>query len=393
MRTGENIYKRKDGRWEGRYKNGYKSDGSTKYSSVYGKTYGEVKAKLETIKRAEKAPQKCLQVKLCDVALEWLEMAKISVKESTYALYRRNVESHILPHIGGLKLSQITSQRLTAFVGDLLLHGRCDGKGGLSPNTVQDICTLTGSILEYAKKEYKANVSLEAPTVKAPEKEMRVLSLDEQQKLEIYLFANMDLIAIGCLLALYTGLRLGELCALRLSDFDLSLGTVKITKTMQRVKNFDPKGTTKTKIIINTPKSRASVRVLPLPDFLLDIIRKRYCSASPCAYFLTGSVSRFVEPRAVEYRFNQITDNCNLKAVNFHALRHTLATRLAEQKTDIKTLSELMGHSSSKMTLKYMHSSERQKRAVMSCFTHPLSRQDFGINNNEFPENQPFLAI
>lgn len=381
MRTGENIYRRKDGRWEGRYKNGYKPDGAVKYNSVYGKTYSEAKTKLEAVKRAEKAPQKSLQVKLCDVALEWLKTAKIGIKESTYALYRRNVESHILPHIGGLKLSQITSQRLTAFASDLLLHGRCDGKGGLSPNTVQDICTLTGSILEYAKKEYKANVSLEAPTVKAPDKEMRVLSLDEQQKLEIYLFANIDLIAIGFLLTLYTGLRLGELCALRLSDFDLSLGTVKITKTMQRVKNFDPKGTTKTKIIIDTPKSRASVRVLPLPGFLLDIIKKRYCSASPCAYLLTGSISRFVEPRAVEYRFKQITDNCNLKTVNFHALRHTFATRLAEHGTDIKTLAELMGHANSKMTYQYMHSSEQQKRAVMACFTSPISRQNFGISS------------
>jgi len=95
----------------------------------------------------------------------------------------------------------------------------------------------------------------------------------------------------------------------------------------------------------------------------------------------------------MEYRFKQITNKCNLKEVNFHALRHTFATRLAEHGTDIKTLAELMGHSSSKMTLKYMHTSERQKRAVINCFTHPLSRQDFGINNNEFPENQPFLAI
>ena len=113
MRTGENIYKRQDGRWEGRYKNGYKPNGTVKYSSLYAKTYSEVKTKLETAKRAEKPPQKNMNVKLCDVALEWLEMAKIEVKESTYALYRRNVESHILPHIGGLKLSQITSQCLT----------------------------------------------------------------------------------------------------------------------------------------------------------------------------------------------------------------------------------------------------------------------------------------
>ena len=393
MRTGENIYKRKDGRWEGRYKNGYKPDGKVKYSSVYGKTYGEAKTKLETIKRAEKQPQRSWPVKLCDVALEWLEMAKIEVKESTYALYRRNVESHILPHIGGLKLSQITSQRLTAFVGDLLTRGRCDGKGGLEPKTVQDICVLLGSILEYAKQEYNASPALKLPTLKAPEKEMRVLSLDEQQKLENYLFCNLDLTAVGCLLALYTGLRLGELCALTLSDFDLSSGTVKINKAMQRIKNHDDKSKAKTKIIIDTPKSRASVRVLPLPAFLLDIIKKRYCSASPYAFFLTGSTGRFMEPRAVEYRFKQITDKCNLKAVNFHALRHTFATRLAEHGTDIKTLAELMGHSSSKMTLKYMHTSERQKRAVINCFTHPLSRQDFGINNNEFPENQPFLAI
>lgn len=393
MRTGENIYKRKDGRWEGRYKNGYKPDGSAKYSSVYGKTYSEAKTKLETVKRAEKPPQRSWPVKLCDVALEWLETAKIGVKESTYALYRRNVERHITPLIGGLKLSQVTNQHLTAFVGDLLTRGRCDGKGGLKPKTVQDICILLGSILGFAQQEYNANPELEVPTVKAPEKEMRVLSLDEQQKLENYLFSNMDLIAIGCLLALYTGLRLGELCALTLSDFDLSSGTVKINKTMQRIKNHDDKNKAKTKIIIDMPKSRASVRVLPLPAFLLEIIKKKYCHVAPCAFFLTGSVGRYLEPRGMEYRFKQITDKCNLKAVNFHALRHTFATRLAERGTDIKTLAELMGHSSSKMTLKYMHTSERQKRAVINCFTHPLSRQDFGINNNEFPENQPFLAI
>lgn len=393
MRTGENIYKRQDGRWEGRYKNGYKPDGTVKYSSLYAKTYSEVKTKLETVKRAEKPPLKSVNIKLCDVALEWLEMAKIEVKESTYALYRRNIESHILPHIGGLKLSQITSQRLTAFANDLLTHGRCDGKGGLSPNTVQDICTLMGSILEYAKREYKANVSLEAPTVKVPEKEMRVLSLDEQQKLENYLFRNMDLISIGCLLSLYTGVRLGELSALKLSDFDFSNGTVKITKTMQRVKNFDPEIKTKTKIIIDSPKSKKSVRTLPVPGFLLDIIKKRYNLVIPNAYFFTGKTSRYKEPRRVEYQFKKITNRCSLKAVNFHALRHTFATRLTEHGTDVKTLSELMGHANIKTTLKYMHSSEQQKKAVMNCFTYPLSRQDFSLCNKEFPENKPIIAI
>ncbi len=350
MRTGENIYKRQDGRWEGRYKNGYKPDGTVKYSSLYAKTYSEVKTKLETAKRAEKPPQKNMNVKLCDVALEWLEMAKIEVKESTYALYRRNVESHILPHIGGLKLSQITSQCLTNFANDLLAHGRCDGRGGLSPNTVQDICTLTGSILEYAKREYKVNVSLEPPTVKVPEKEMRVLSLDEQRKLEIYLFS-------------------------------------------QRVKNFDPKIKTKTKIIIDSPKSKKSVRTLPVPGFLLEIIKKRYNLVIPNAYFLTGKTSRYKEPRRVEYQFKKITDRCGLKEVNFHALRHTFATRLTEHGTDVKTLSELMGHANIKTTLKYMHSSEQQKRAVMNCFAYPLSRQHFGICNKEFPENKPVIAI
>lgn len=393
MRTGENIYKRKDGRWEGRYKDGYKPDGSAKYSSVYGKTYSEAKAKLEERKTAKKAPQRSVNIKLCDVALEWLETAKIEVKESTYALYQRNVERHIIPIVGGLKLSQVTSQRLTAFASDLLSHGRCDGKGGLEPKTVQDICVLLGSILEFAKTEYNVNSALKLPAVKAPEKEMRVLSLDEQQKLEIYLFSNMDLTAVGCLLALYTGLRLGELCALTLSDFDLSSGTVRISKTMQRIKNHDDKNKAKTKIIIDTPKSRASVRVLPLSAFLLEIIKKRYHHVAPYAFFLTGSTGRFMEPRAVEYRFKQITDKCNLKAVNFHALRHTFATRLAEHGTDIKTLAELMGHSSSKMTLKYMHSSEQQKRAVINYFAHPLSRQNFGIDNQKFSQNQPFLTI
>lgn len=247
--------------------------------------------------------------------------------------------------------------------------------------------------INYAKKEYKADTSLEAPAVRTYEKEMRVLSLDEQQALENHLFSNLDLIAIGCLLSLYVGLRIGELSALKLSDFDFSNGTVKITKTMQRVKNFDPEIKTKTKIIINSPKSKKSVRTLPVPGFLLDIIKKRYNLVIPNAYFLTGKTSRYKEPRRVEYQFKKITDRCGLKAVNFHALRHTFATRLTENGTDVKTLSELMGHANIKTTLKYMHSSEQQKRAVMNCFTYPLSRQNLGISNREYPINQPFHAI
>lgn len=100
MRTGENIYKRQDGRWEGRYKNGYKPNGTVKYSSLYAKTYSEVKTKLETAKRAEKPPQKNMNVKLCDVALEWLEMAKIEVKESTYIISKKCRKPYTAPYWG-----------------------------------------------------------------------------------------------------------------------------------------------------------------------------------------------------------------------------------------------------------------------------------------------------
>lgn len=393
MRTGENIYRRKDGRWEGRYKNGYKPDGSVKYSSLYAKTYSEVKEKLEAIKRAEKPQKKSVNVKLFDVALEWLEMAKIEVKESSYASYRRNIERHIIPHLGGLKLSQISSQHLTTFINELLANGRCDGKGGLSAKTVQSICIILGSILNYAKKEYKADTSLGTPAVRTHEKEMRVLSLDEQQALENHLFSNLDLIAIGCLLSLYTGIRLGELCALKLSDFDLSSGTLTISKTLQRIKNFDENSPSKTKIIIGNPKSQKSFRTLPLPRFLLDIIKERYYFVAPCAYFLTGKSGHYIEPRTMEYRFKKIINLCNLREVNFHALRHSFATRLTERGTDVKTISELMGHADIKTTLKYMHSSERHKKVIMNCFTSPLSRQNLGISNREYPINQPFHAI
>ncbi len=213
--------------------------------------------------------------------------------------------------------------------------------------------------------------------MKVPEKEMRVFSLDEQRKLEIYLFSNLDLIAIGCLLSLYVGLRIGELSALKLSDFDFSNGTLRITKTMQRVKNFDPKIKTKTKIIIDSPKSKKSVRTLPVPGFLLEIIKKRYNLVIPNAYFLTGKTSRYKEPRRVEYQFKKITDRCGLKEVNFHALRHTFATRLTEHGTDVKTLSELMGHANIKTTLKYMHSSEQQKKGRNELFCVPFKPSTF----------------
>lgn len=393
MRTGNNIYKRKDGRFEARFKDGFKSDGKPKYRSVYAKTYKEVKEKLETIKRCNKDFKRSANIKFIDVVKEWLVYIKPSVKESTFALYSRISDNHIIPYLGGLKLTQITEQYLTAYINTLLERGNRKTKRGLSKKTVEDISMIVHSILTFANDRYQLNQNFKLPKIKVQEKKISFLSVGDQARLENWLLNNLDLIALGCFLSLYTGVRIGELCALKLKDFNFQLEVFSISKTLQRIKNTEPNTKSKTKIIIDTPKSNTSIRVLPIPYFLLEIIMKKFKGYSNECFFLTGSVSRYLEPRAVEHYFKQVTQKLNFENITFHSLRHTFATRLAENGADIKTLSELLGHASIRMTAKYMHTSEQRKKEVIKLFSSPINRQNFGVNQKESLQNEPKPAI
>ncbi len=363
-KKGENIYKRKDGRWEGRHIISYDLTGKAKYGYVYAKSYGEVKKKLlerqsnNTLIKVE-IGRKTTYGNLLD---DWLRSVKMRVKESTFARYKRLVDSHISPALGRYDITNISTQLVEQYVEHLLLDGRLDGQGGLSPKTVTDIVTVIKNTMEYAKYHgYYVSCYLDKLSVKNSEyEEMRVLSTTEQNALLRVLFENMDLYKLGVLLCLYTGIRIGELCALRWENISLQTGVLKIRETMQRIQNTSPNTSSKTKIVITQPKSLCSIRDIPLPKWLITILLPFQGDAN--AFLLTGNVQKWVEPRTMQNRFQRYLIDAEIEHANFHSLRHTFATRCIEVGFDVKTLSELLGHTTVNITLnRYVHSSFETK--------------------------------
>ena len=192
---------------------------------------------------------------------------------------------------------------------------------------------------------------------------MRVLSQAEQDCLSKYLCEKPDGYRIGILLCLYTGLRVGELCALRWEDVNLTEQTLSVRNTIQRVQNLSNTGS-RTKIIITPPKSICSQRVIPLPA-QLNVMLAEYRRVST-GYVLTNSDARFVEPRTMQNHFKRALKDCGIKPANFHALRHTFATRCVELGFDVKSLSEILGHTSVNITMnRYVHPSMALKKENM----------------------------
>ena len=373
-RTGENIYKSKDGRWEGRYIRQYDAQKKPKYGYVYAKTYAEAKQKLAERRcsaKIEDAPSG-VSVKYDTVLTAWLLSAKIAIKESTFAKYSQLIDCHIRPELGQYPLSKISTQILREFIQQQLLVGRLDGKGGLSPKTVTDILTIIRESMAYAEDNGAMVVcNPQKLTIKRKEKEMRVLTSQEQAALVCVLMNEVNLSKFGVLLSLYTGIRIGELCALQWEDLCLNSSILKVRKTIQRIQNRNAEAERKTKVIITEPKSQCSIRDIPLPLFIVELA-KRF-EAGPKAYVLSGTESRYVEPRIMQERFKQYIAEAGIADANFHATRHTFATRCVEVGFDLKSLSEILGHANVNITLnRYVHSSFELKSSNMSKLTLPI---------------------
>lgn len=194
---------------------------------------------------------------------------------------------------------------------------------------------------------------------------MRVLSREEQARFVSYLLEDMDTCKFGVLLALFTGVRIGELCALQWGKISLKEQTIRIDATLQRLRDTSAVGSARTRIVISTPKSDTSVRTIPVTDYTAELCGKM-APHSSAAYVLTGTDS-FMESRALQYRMEKYTRKCGLEGVHFHTLRHTFATRAVEVGFEIKSLSEVLGHAATTITLdRYVHSSLILKRDNMN---------------------------
>lgn len=297
---------------------------------------------------------------------DWLSAARIRAKESTYARYVHLIRTHIQPVLGSYPLSRFTTQVVESFILQQLEDGRLDGKGGLSSKTVSDMLVIIKSTIDFARyRGVEVSCPLSKLSIRKREKEIRVLSRQEQRMLVAVLTHEMDPCKFGVLLALYTGIRIGELCALKWENVNLSQGILMVRKTMQRIQTTEPNAPHKTRVIVTEPKSKCSSRDIPLPTFLLSLAKQ--FSRCPQAYVLTGDPARFMEPRILQNRFQTYVAKSNIREANFHATRHTFATRCVEAGFDSKSLSEILGHSSVSITLnRYVYPSLALKRSNMN---------------------------
>lgn len=294
---------------------------------------------------------------------DWLESyVKPSVKKRTYERYREICRLHILPTVGEVDLSDISVIVLQKLVSALLDGGNRRTGKGLSANFVNIVISVIQNSLKTAyliglTPDYTAD-KIKRP--KIVEKQVDCFSCQEQKKIENYVLNSKKDKLFGIVLCLYTGVRIGELLALRWSDIDLGKGLLFVSKTC-----YDANDGHNRIRIIDSPKTVGSRRVIPLPKQILPLL-KGVKRRSQCEYIVAdGDKPVFV--RSYQRTFELLLKKLGIAHKGFHSLRHTFATRALECGMDVKTLSEILGHKNPTVTLnRYAHSLLEHKAAMMN---------------------------
>ncbi len=395
-RHGENIRKRKDGRWEGRYLVYSEAKGRTIYRSVYGSSYEEIRKKLTAEKRP-KGPEggsgpggstgpeesawsggstglegsmgfpygnipeagsdlSCPPGRLLfpDLAWEWLAHVKETRKLSTYEKYRLVFQTHMELSFREVGMAEITE----TFVRERI-------SASLTDSVTKTIYCILNQILKFSYRQYGIVLPvLQRPMDSGCSRTVRSLSRKEQRLLFAVLTCGKEIFQTAVLLCLYTGLRLGEICALKWEDVDFSSQMITVNRTVQRLymEGFQ----TKTVLWESEPKSAHSRREIPMTDavqeLLLWLLDKEQQESR--GEYIFGR-KKPVEPRTMQNHFRKLLKEAGLdgQGIHFHTLRHTFATNCIEGGTDVKSLSELLGHSGVQITLnRYVHPSMDTKR-------------------------------
>lgn len=366
-RRGDNIRKRTDGRWEGRYRV-ISEDGRKRYLSVYGKTYGEVKEKISAEMylsgRADSAvlqpvrisgnPQVC-DIDFCVLMEEWLGEVEQNRKYSTYVKYKKLYTCHIQNVFSSDKLSQMTNGYIQTHLAAL----------EMSDATRQNVLAVMKQALRYAEKQYGYPMpSLMGCTMQKRPHSIEVMDRMEQIRLIQFLNSDMDISKAGIYLCLFTGIRLGEVCSLKWADIDQNRGLLHVNRTVQRIESKE--GPTKTVLLESPPKSVFSKRVIPMTDSLLSLLIKFKREGQE--YVLQKN--RPMEPRTYQNHFKKYLKQIDAPNYNFHVLRHTFATNCVDSGMDIKSLSEILGHSNVQITLnRYVHPSMDTKRKYLNALS------------------------
>lgn len=344
-RRGENIYKRKDGRWEGRYIKGRQKSGKIHYGYIYGYKYAEVKHQLILVKYEKQANEGTsllpYEGELSEWTHYWLEtFVRPKVKGSTYASYKNKMDVHVLPQIGAVKLQKLKQTDIKFLLKQM--------DKTLKASSIRSIFSVLKNCITKAVSVNLLNdnpcIGVELP--KARKQTVKALSTKDQERLIKEINSSQKFFSIT--LALQTGLRIGEICGLKWTDIDFENSFLWVNRTVLRIQTDDNSGR-KTEIIEMTPKSNNSQRKIPITDSLKEkLLELQKISTSE---YVISNKHKALEPRTIAYRFQMIRKKIGLENFSFHSLRHTFATRCLEAGGNIATISSLLGHSSTKMTL------------------------------------------
>lgn len=366
-RHGENIRKRSDGRWEARILIAHDNNGKARYKYLYGKTYAEVKEKRNALLMQTHIPGNTAnynKITFSQLLNDWLFFIQPDVKESTYAKYVFDVRKHIEPELGSCYIQKLNSDVIANYTRRKLTEGQLSGKGGLAPKTVSDLLSIIKLALDFGRERgYGCPEHIIIHNPRQTISGIQVLKKAEQECLERHIIKSSEPECLGILLSLYTGLRIGEVCALRWGDIHFDDRILCVHRTITRIQNVVSDSEEKTKIVIGPPKTGKSNREIPIPDFICSFLWNKRKNAS--AYLLTGT-EQYLEPRNYYTKYKKIMEKCGISHYNYHALRHTFATRCVESDFDIKSLSEILGHADVSTTLRrYIHPSMELKRQHM----------------------------
>lgn len=391
------IRLRSDGRWEARASAGidYRT-GQLKRISVYGKTKTEVIEKLRKLEYDIHCKKSIdpTSTTLTNWMTYWLETYKKSnIKQSTYVSYRTYINKHIAIGFPKMKLKDVTTRNLQEFYAYKL------EVEGLAPKTLINLHRCLHEALKQAVLEhyipFNPSDAVVLPKVEKPE--IEILTPEEQNKLfqASYNFRY----GIFIRLTLSTGLRLGEVLGLKWKNIDFHTGVLSVRQTLNRLEKIDYNGTgNKTEIVIQTPKTKNSLRSIPLLPFIIQELKDwRNMQLADKAIagnnytdmglIVTNPLGGYIEPRTFKDYYNQMLEAANIGHYTFHALRHTFCTRALENDMDAKTVSTIMGHYSVAFTLDvYAHVLDSHKREEMMKIQGIFSQQ-------EIPEHQTYPII
>lgn len=377
------IVKRADGRWMGSVTVGRNNNGTQKRRCFYGKTRKDVAEKINNcIKQLNNGTY--IDISNSPTLEEWLRTwlftyKKNAVRATTFEQYETVLRVHAIPALGSIRIAELKSYEVQRLYNKML-------EDGLSPRSIQLLNVVLHGALKQAVKcgLVMQNVCETVELPKAKQKEMRVLTREEQDKL-ITVFEG-DRYGGAYLFSLFTGLRRGEILALTWSDIDFDSKTINVNKNLSRVKNYEEEGG-KTRLIISEPKTMKSNRTVPLIEYLIEVLKRQKIIQQEDRIAAHGlyeendivfanDVGRAIEPGNFNRRFYKLVKSAGIPHANPHCLRHSFATRGLELGIDIKTMQELLGHSSVALTGDiYTHVMIEQKKDAMKAFDKLTKKQ------------------